>query len=47
MQGLSVAMIMEKLQIDEEVCRKNIQSLSFNKAKILAIESAGAKDVDD
>ena len=36
-QGITVAMIMEKVNIDEETCRKNLASLSFSKGKILTI----------
>ena len=35
---------MEKIQIDEETCRKNLASLSYVKSKVITVTKAGAKE---
>ena len=35
---------MEKIQIDEETCRKNLASLSYVKSKVLTVTKMGAKE---
>ena len=42
--GITVKQIMEKISIDEETCRKNLASLSYQKSKVLTITKMGAKE---